>query len=281
MAGGSGIIITNTIKKINEEIIEIPLIIRSNQKGWVPTFDIWPTKIDEDTSFIDCTQNFRPKLKKYYIMEINPKIGYYDGINLFIFWKALVNTADLDKINRIYNGKLKATCWQNRYCTYYGTDNDMQRLHSVILYYYEQGYVIHHIDGVASDNRHRNLHILPKREHDSITHPCLDERKKMFADPQKYWRTRKILAIDQFVKELSLLIMNEWQGDFIAKFAEENIALAKEIMDAARIYFNLSHLKTKVSRNRELNFHLRSDYLDTYEIEKYLKKCVIKQLKFF
>lgn len=264
--------ITNEIKKITDETFELPLIIRSDEEGWIPTFDLWTTKIYEDTSYIESIQNFRAKLMDYSTKEINQRIGYYDGTNLVIYWKTLVDTIDLVKINKIYNGKLRACSWQKRYCTYFGIRSDMPWLHTAILECDKLDYVIHHINGVSLDNRRRNLHILPKREHDSINHPSLDERKIMFANPKEYWQKRKELAINEFITQLSLIITENGRNDFIAKFAKENLTLTKEILEIAKIYINLSSIKSSVSENRILNSHLDNDYLDAYEIEKYLKK---------
>lgn len=248
---------------------------------------MWTTKIIDDISYIECPQYFRTRLKNYSIEELNPKIGCYDGNNLTIYWKILIDIADLIKINKIYNGKLRACCWQKRYCTYFGTSSDTPWLHSIILECDRLGYVVHHINGVSVDNRRQNLHILPKNEHDSINHSMLDERKLMFADPQAYWQTRKETAINQFINQLTLIIIDEGRIAFITKFAKENITLTKEILELAKIYINLSSIKSKVLENRILNPHLDTNYLDAYEIEKYLKKSLPKdkimesQLKLF
>lgn len=269
---GSDIMITNKINKVDEETIELPLIIRATEGDWVPDFDIWPTKIDGDTSYINCTQNFGSKLRHYTNTEIDSRIGYFDNDNLVIHWKALVDSETLKMINKIYRGKLRATCWQRRYATYYGTSSDMPWLHSVVLEHDEPGYIKHHINGVSSDNRRQNLHSLLKREHDSIDHPTLYERKQMFADPKGYWRARKSSDVNEFIRELALIIADGGcQNNFIAKFAEENIALAREILEYARYDINLSSVKCRPSKNRTINSHLNTDYLDAYELEKYLK----------
>jgi hypothetical protein len=279
--------ITNAIKKIDNGTIEIPVIVRADQEGWIPTFEIWSTKVDENTSYIDCTQSFRPKSKKYHTSEIDPRIGYYENNNLFIHWKSLVNNSDLDLINATYNGKLRICYWQNRYCVYFGTGSNLPWLHSTILEDSQPGDVKHHINGVPEDNRLQNLHRLPKREHDSINHPDLNERKLMFANPQEYWKMRKSVDIDKFITQLALIITFEGQAEFIAKFAKENIQLAREILQAARICINLNSVKPEKSKNRILNPHLSDDYLDAYEIEKYLRKYTPKsnvtegQLKLF
>ncbi len=271
--------ITNTIKRIEEKTIEVPLIIRANESNWVPTFDIWSTKINEDTSYIDCTQNFRSKLKNYSTTKIDFKIGHYDGNNLVIYWKALVDSADVVEINKIYSGKLRVCSWQRRYCTYFGTSSEKPWLHAVILGYNKPDYVVHHINCVSVDNRRKNLHLLPKKEHDSINHPLLPERKRMFANPKDYWRKRKMLAINEMVTQLALFITDEGRANYIAKFAEENRALTKEILEAAKIYINLSSIKSIPSKNRILNAHLTTEYLDTYEIEKHLKSKFLKSKK--
>jgi hypothetical protein len=277
---GSDIMITNTISRIDNDIIEVPLIIRDDyedaSKDWIPTLDIWPTKIDGDTSYIDCTQSFRPNLKDYKVTEIDPRIGRYDWDNLVIYWKALVNSDDLHIINKAYKGKLRACIWQRRYAVYFSTGSKVPWLHSVIFDCNEPDHVKHHINGVSVDDRRENLHILPKVEHDSINHPTLDIRKQMFADPKEYWERRKVLAVNEFIKELALIITFDGQANFIAKFAEENMALAKEILEAAKLYINLSSVKTRDSRNRTLNPHLRPNYLDAYEMEKYLRKNALK-----
>jgi len=94
----------------------------------------------------------------------------------------------------------------------------------------------------------------------------------MFFDSQTYWQERKKLAITDFIVEMSLIIMDDARNDFVGKFAEENAALAKEILEVAKYHINLNHTSSKISENRRLNPHLENDYLDTYEIEKYLVK---------
>lgn len=161
----------------------------------------------------------------------------------------------------------------------------MPWLHSVIANYNNPGLVVHHINGVSIDNRQRNLHVLPKREHDSINHPLMAERKEMFTNPSEYWQKRKNLAIEKFIIELSLIITDETKNDFIARFAQENLELTKKILNAARIYINLSQIKSNNSENRSLNPNLSSDYLDSYEIEKFLRgnvpKAAENQLRLF
>lgn len=161
----------------------------------------------------------------------------------------------------------------------------MPWLHTVIADCNLPGYVVHHINGVSVDNRRKNLHILPKREHDSINHPGLKERKEMFANPAEYWKKRKNLAIDKFIIQLSLIITDEARSNFIAKFAEENLDLTKKILEAARFYLNLRSIKSTDSQNRSLNPHLSSDYIDAYELERFLLKNTPKssenQLRLF
>jgi hypothetical protein len=274
---GSDNMITNQINRIDKKIIEVPLIIRDDYEGWVPTFDIWPTTIDEETSYIDSTQSFGAKLKHYKTTKIDPRIGYFENDNLVIYWKTLINSEDLEKVNSTFNGKLRGTCWKKRYCTYFTTDSSMPWLHSVIVGCDSPDKVVHHIDGVSLDNRRKNLHILPKREHDSINHPGLDVRKLMFANPEEYWKIRRQIAVNEFIRQLALIFTFEGQASFIAKFAKENEQLVKEILEAARFDMNLSSLQYMDSENRRLNSHLRPEYLDAYEIEKYLKKCAPKQ----
>lgn len=292
---GSGIMaITNEIRKIYTDIIEVPVIIRHNQgenkEEWIPAFDIWSTKIDGDTSYIECTQRFRTKAKKYATNNIDSRIGYLDNDVLYIHWKALIDTSSIEYINKKYNGKLIVRDWQRRYCNYLSTSNKMPWIHAVVLDYLDidkyiaEGYVVHHVNGVSVDNRSKNLHILPKREHDSINHPQLDERRKMFANPQEYWRKRKVLAIQAFIKFLTFAT-NEEKIEYIARFAKENMSLAKEILEVAKLYINLSSVKYKPSKNRVINPHLNPHYLDTYEMEKYLKGNAsytdVKQLTLF
>lgn len=145
-------------------------------------------------------------------------------------------------------------------------------MHSIILEHHKNGHVVHHINGVSVDNRKQNLQILPKREHDGIDHVGLDERKKMFENPESYWRDRKRLAINDFLIEMSLIITEDVKDNFIGRFAEENIVLAKEILEAAKYYINLGQIHPHISENRKLNSHLGTDYLDTYEIGKYLMR---------
>lgn len=268
--------ISNIIKKIDEDIIEVPLLVRASQEGWVPDFDIWSTKISGDTSYIDCTQSFGAKLKHYATTDIDPRIGHFDGDNLIIYWKALIDSESIDVINSVYSGKLRATCWRERYCTYFATGSESPWLHTTILDNGNPGHVVHHIDYVSLDNRRQNLHILPKTEHDGISNPPLEERRLMFTDPQKYWQDRKKEAVERFIEELALIILFEQKAKFVAKFAKENLTLAKEILEAARFDISLRFVRNKPNTNRNLNQHLPADYLDAYEIEKYLKKFVPK-----
>jgi hypothetical protein len=117
---------------------------------------------------------------------------------------------------------------------------------------------------------------LPKREHDSINHPNLDERKLMFANPEEYWKKRKEVAVNEFVMLLASVITSGNKGDLISIFAKQNMELAKEILKAAKTEINLLSVKPISNSNRDLNPHLRGTYLDTYEIEKFLKICVPK-----
>lgn len=278
--------ITNIVKRIDEETLGIPVIVRTNKESWIPTFELWTTKINGNTSYIDCTQNFSTKLKKYEARNLDSQIGCVNNDILIIYWKTLIDTVSINEINNVYTGKLRVTNWQRRYCTYFTTNSKMPWLHSVILGVNEPEYVIHHINAVSADNRLKNLHILPKWEHDSINHPQLYERKKIFANPEKYWYEDKEMQISKFVSELSLIITDEGKNNFIANFATENMALTKEILEKAKIYFNLNAVKTKISKNRHLNFHLDINYLDSYELKKYLKvygsyKTEQKQLKLF
>jgi len=264
--------ITNLVKKIDTDIIEVPVIVRAEEKGWVPTFDIWQTKVQGDISYIDCTQTFGTKSKKYQTTDVDPRVGYYNGQDLIIYWKALVDSADLGIINEIYKGKLRATSsWDGRYCTYFGKSSTEPRLHSVILPASEPNYVVHHINEVAVDNRRQNFHLLPKAEHDKINNSKLSERKKMFRDPESYWQARKRLDINDFIMAFANIISEDSRNEFIAKFAVENMDLVKEILEVAKLYINLSGVNPKKSKNRLLNQHLPNDYLDAYEIEKYLK----------
>jgi hypothetical protein len=214
---------------------------------------------------------------------IDPEIGYYKGEDLYICWRCLVNNDSLKAINTIYKGKLRATTWPGRYSVYYGSGNGKRIwLHSVVLGYYEPyeetidlngtKYVVHHLNCVSSDNRLENLHFLPKSEHTSALHPSLEIRKEMFAEPREYWQKRKDLAINEFITELALIITDGGKNKFIADFAKENMALTKEILEFARYYINLSSVKAVESKNRSLNSHLNKDYLDAFELEKYLGK---------
>lgn len=267
--------ISNAICKLNTGTINVPVIVRADIDEWVPTFDLWKTTVSKETSYIDCTQNFGTKLKNYIHTPINSEIGYYspDG-KLVIHWKAIIDTGDISLVHAAFNGKLRGINWQKRYCTYFNTGSRTPWLHSVILNHSTKGQVVHHINGVSVDNRKQNLHILPKIEHDSIDHPKLYERKMMFADPEAYWKQRRALAIDKFINELNLIIVKEYQKDFISKFAGSNIELAKEILELAKMYINLNNIHSQLSYNRLLNAHLNKDYLDAYEIEKYLKQNV-------
>lgn len=277
--------ITNIIKTIEKDTISVPIITKSKNGDWVPSFELWETKIDTDTSYIDCSQNFRAKLKDYDVTYLESMIGLIEDEILIIHWKALINSEDVNLINQTYSGKLRATSWQRRYCTYFSTSSNMPWLHTTLMQYNDSDYVVHHIDGVSVDNRKKNLHLLPKREHDSINHAGLEERKKMFLDPKQYWIDRKKEAVDILAGQLASIITTEGQIDFIENFALENKRLAKEVLEKAKVHINLSCIKETPSKNRIINSHLREEYLDTYEIEKYLKiyepKISEKQLKLF
>lgn len=209
--------------------------------------------------------------------NLNPNIGHFHDDNLVINWKALVDEEDIYTINNMYNGKLRACTWQRRYCTYYGGSQELPWLHSTILKQSDGNYVIHHISAVSSDNREKNLHILPKIEHDGINHPDIDERKKMFSDPEAYWIRKKEESINEFIKELSLIFTEEGKHQYIESFAKENLSLIREILIKARYDINLSMIKENKSRNRSLNSHLQSEYLDAYETINYLKKQKTKK----
>jgi len=262
--------ISNKIVKIDDDKILVPVIVRSDQEGWVPSFELWQTKVEEGTSYIDCPQNFRNGVKLYHLEKLDNELGFYNQEQLVINWKALISDDAIHKINATYQGKLRACYWYKRYCVYFSQSSKMPWLHGTVLNSPE-GYVIHHINSVSVDNRNRNLHILPKREHDSITDPDLATRKIMFANPDSYHEQRKKRAIEDFITQMARIIVEEHRNQFIAKFALENIALTKEILEVAKIYLNLSTIKNKPTENRLLNQHLNQDYLDAYEIEKYLK----------
>lgn len=265
--------ISNTIFKLKAGTINVPIIVRAEMEGWVPKFDLWTTDVDNNTSYIDCTQNFGTKLKNYAHVPIDSEIGYYsDDGKLVIYWKAIIDSEDIHIIHDAFRGKLRGINWQKRYCTYFNTGSKSPWLHSVVLHHNTLGQVVHHINGVSVDNRKQNLHILSKIEHDSINHAKLEERKLMFEAPKEYWEHRKAAAIDNFINELNLIILRQYQEDFIGNFAVNNIELAKEILEIAKIYINLSGIRINPSKNRMLNSHLNKNYLDAYEIEKYLKQ---------
>jgi hypothetical protein len=269
--------ISNTILKLKSGTLNVPIITRSNIDGWIPEFDLWTTNVGNNASFIDCTQNFGAKLQNYAHVPIDPEIGYYSNSGkLVIHWKAIIDSEDVNLIHDAFNGKLRGINWQKRYCTYFNTGSKSPWLHSVVLRHNTPGQVVHHINGVSVDNRKENLHILPKREHDSINHAKLEERKLMFENSEEYWQKRKAIAIDRFINELGLILLSNYQEDFVGNFAIDNIELAKEILEIAKININLSNVNVKSSKNRFLNSHLNSNYLDTYEIEKYLKRVVPK-----
>jgi hypothetical protein len=265
--------ITNPIKTCDSTRLEIPQIVRVDTNDWIPSFDLWSTETYSDTCYIECTQRFGAKLKNYIHSPIDPKIGYYDASDkLVVHWKAII---DIDSINLIHNafrGKLRGICWQKRYCVYYNTGSKTPWLHSVIMEQFTPNYVVHHVNGVSSDNRKQNLHVLPKKEHDSINHPTLLERKKMFENPTQYWNERRTKAILSLLNELELITSFEHQANFIDSFARNNLALAKEILLLAQLSINLSHIKTSASSSRTMNSHLPNNYLDTYEIEQFLIK---------
>jgi len=175
----------------------------------------------------------------------------------------------------LYNGKLRATCWPKRYCTYFSTGSNVPWLHSNLVKH-EIGYEIHHINGVSSDNRLENLHFLTKKEHNSLSHPLIDERKKMFLDPKTYWKKRKLQAIATFVLELGLIITEENRQKFIIEFAKFNLPLANEILSFSNLPINLTNIEHGKAQNRADNPHLPTDYLDAYEIEKYIADSKIK-----
>jgi len=270
--------LANKIIPVEQDEFSLPVIIRSNQEGWIPTFDLWSTKIKDEASYIDCSQIFRKNIKGYDPSPINPMIGHYSETgDLVIYWKALIDRASINEVNAAYHGKLRATSWQKRYCTYFSLGSSTPWLHSVVLDFVEADFVVHHINGVSADNRIKNLHILPKREHDGINHPGLEIRKAMFTNPDDYWQERKNLALNDFIKELSLIIIDESKSEFIAKFAKENKALALEILRQTKLDINLSQVRECKSANRLRNLHLPVSYLDTYEIEKYLRTEIIKK----
>ena len=57
--------LSNEIIKVTNGIVKVPQLIRSEEEGWIPTFELWETVIDEDTSIILSPQEFRPVTKDY------------------------------------------------------------------------------------------------------------------------------------------------------------------------------------------------------------------------
>lgn len=275
--------ITNEIKKLTADKTTIPLIVRSNMGDWIPGFESWETTITSETSAILCTQNFRAKIREYDVRNMDPQIGGFNNGNLVINWRALIDTSDLELINKIYNGRMRACTWQRRYCTYYATITTSPWLHAGLFEHELINFVVHHINAVSSDNRRKNLHLLHKPEHDGLNHPGLEERKIMFENPELYWKTKKEKIMDEFINEMSLIFLEKSKNEFIANFAKENLILTKEILERAKYDINLSSIRESQSNNRKINGHLSNDYLDAYETEKYLKKQKTNsiQLKLF
>lgn len=268
----SDILITNEIKRLKALSTKIPLIVRSNEGDWVPAFEQWETTLTGDTSSIICSQNFRTLIREYDAKNIDPTIGHFHNDNLVIHWKALIDSEDIGQVNKIYDGKLRACTWQRRYCTYYTTKNSAPWLHAALFEHEFINFVVHHINAVSSDNRKRNLHLLPKPEHDGINHPGLEERKLMFENPDLYWKKKKEEAINAFINEIFLIAIENNRNEFIGNFAKENLMLAKEILKIAKYDINLGSIIENQSSNRKINGHLQTEYLDAYETEKYVKK---------
>lgn len=275
--------ISNEIKKLQSIKASIPLIVRSNIGDWVPGFETWDTTLTDETSSIICTQNFRTLIREYDTNNIDKKIGHFHNDNLVINWKALIDTADIEKLNKIYNGRLRACTWQKRYCTYYTTHSKDPWLHAALFEHELINFVVHHINAVSSDNRRKNIHLLHKIEHDGLNHPGLEERKLMFENPDLYWKKKREELMDEFINELSLIYIESSRNEFIANFAKENLKLTKQILEKAKYYINLGSIVELESNNRKINGHLTTDYLDAYETEKYLKKVRknVHQMKLF
>ena len=270
--------ITNNIKEITNNIISVPSLVRADEEGWVPTFELWSTKIDTDTSYIECNQFFSPIKENFLKISYDEQIGYYNNEGKFIInWKALIDTEDISRVNAFYKGKIRGTTWRKRYCTYFGEGSHRPWLHSILFDFNLPGYEIHHSNGASFDNRKRNLHRLPASEHKAINHPGIEERKKMFADPAGYWQKRKAYLVEEFILELALITNDEARNDFIRRFAIENKELTIEILEVAKIMIRLNGIKNEKSENRRLNPHLSKDYLDAYDLDKYLNKYGSKQ----
>jgi len=262
------IMLSNKTHQITSSVFEFPILTRADTDGWLHSFDLWETTIN-DASYIACPQKFGPTQQSDIVT--NPKIGHYKNNELFIHWKALIDTEDMDLVHSAYNGRLRACYWRRRYCVYFAGGNNRTWLHSAVLNFIENGNVVHHINSVSIDNRKKNLQIMDKIEHDTIDHPKLDEREIMLTDPDKYWKQRKEQAIQDFIFEISLILNDDEKNNFVGEFARHNLILASDILDIIRMDVNLQRFRYQPSETRILNPHLSDDYLDSYEIEKYLK----------